>query len=163
MDPGKDQTYFLASIPPGVLHRLLFPLGGMTKTQVRKKAEELRLITADKHESQELCFAHDLDYRNAIEAGEPGEIVTAAGALLGRHTGLTHYTIGQRRGLGLSGGPFYVTGLDVENNRVVVGREEDLFAQESGSGGDQRVPSARGGRGPDSSAPLPAPRCGSQD
>jgi len=102
----------------------------MTKSQVRKKAEELRLITAEKVESQELCFAHDLDYRNALPGGEAGEIVDREGNRLGLHTGITHYTIGQRKGLGLSGGPFYVVQLNVPENRVVVGSEEDLEAQE---------------------------------
>lgn len=129
-DAEKDQTYFLASIRPEVLDKILFPLGEMTKPQVRQKAEELRLITAEKVESQELCFAHDLNYRNALPSGQPGEIVDTMGNRLGVHSGITHYTIGQRKGLGLSGGPFYVVRLNVSDNRVVVGSEEDLEAQE---------------------------------
>lgn len=130
VDRGKDQTYFLASINPEVLDRLLFPLGGMTKPEVRKEAERFGLITADKVESQELCFAHDLDYRNALEAGTPGKIVSTSGEELADHQGITHYTVGQRKGIGLSGGPFYVIRLDPVTNEVVVGGEEDLLASE---------------------------------
>jgi tRNA-specific 2-thiouridylase len=129
-DAEKDQTYFLASIQPNVLDRILFPLADMNKAEVRKKAEELRLVTAEKAESQELCFAHDLDYRNALPNGSPGDIVDLEGNRLGSHSGITHYTIGQRKGLGLSGGPFYVVQLNVEGNQVIVGSEEDLEAQE---------------------------------
>jgi len=106
LDRNKDQSYFLACVQPEVLERLVFPIGGMTKPEVREKAEELGLVTADKRESQELCFAHDLDYRNALEGKTPGDIVDIEGKKLGVHDGIAHYTIGQRKGLGLSGGPF---------------------------------------------------------
>jgi len=129
-DREKDQTYFLASVAPGVLKRLRFPVGHLTKKEVRAKAAEIGLITSDKEESQELCFAHDLDYRNALEGSEGGDIVSLSGERLGRHTGIPHYTIGQRKGLGLSGGPFYAVGFDMDANRVLVGRKEDLLGSE---------------------------------
>lgn len=129
VDRAKDQTYFLASVNPTILDRLLFPLGAMLKPDVRRHAERFRLITADKRESQELCFAHDLDYRNALEPGTPGEMVSVEGKVLGQHTGITSYTVGQRKGIGLSGGPFFVVRLDVDSNRVVVGVEDDLLAE----------------------------------
>jgi tRNA-specific 2-thiouridylase len=128
VDRNKDQTYFLASVNPSALDRLWFPLGALTKPEVRELAAGFGLLTADKGESQELCFAHDLDYRNALQGGIPGEIVTVAGEVLGWHEGIIGYTIGQRKGLGLAGGPWYVTGLDVGANRVIVGGEEDLLA-----------------------------------
>ncbi|NUN97326.1 MAG: tRNA 2-thiouridine(34) synthase MnmA [Candidatus Omnitrophica bacterium] len=130
LDRNKDQTYFLASIRPEVLPRLLFPIGDLTKGRVRELAAKFGLITAEKEESQELCFAHDLDYRSALEPGAPGEIVDEEGNLLGVHEGIARYTIGQRKGIGLSGGPFYVIRLEPETGRVVVGGEEDLFAEE---------------------------------
>lgn len=127
-DRSKDQTYFLASMNPAVLDRLLFPLGEMTKPEVRAAAEGFGLITADKAESQELCFAHDLDYRGALDSGTPGKIVSTDGKVLADHPGITHFTVGQRKGIGLSGGPFYVIRLDPTTNQVVVGGEEDLLA-----------------------------------
>jgi tRNA-specific 2-thiouridylase len=126
-DRLKDQTYFLASMPPRVLDRLIFPLGEMTKPEVRREAERFHLITADKEESQELCFAHDLDYRNALETGSPGDLVSETGEHLGAHEGITHYTVGQRKGIGLAGGPYYVIRIEPQTNRVVVGREEALY------------------------------------
>ncbi len=128
VDRNKDQTYFLGSIQPEVLNTLLFPLGGMTKTEVRALAQKFGLITADKEESQELCFAHDLDYRNALAHGTPGDIVTSGGEVVAHHTGIEGFTIGQRKGIGLAGGPFYVVQLEPSTGQVVIGTEEDLLA-----------------------------------
>ncbi len=127
-DRSKDQTYFLGSIRPEVLNKLRFPLGGLTKLEVRALAQRFGLITADKDESQELCFAHDLDYRSALSHGTPGDIVTLDGKVVAHHTGIEGFTIGQRKGIGLSGGPFYVVHLEPSTGRVTIGTEEDLLA-----------------------------------
>lgn len=128
VDRSKDQTYFLGSIRPEVLHHLRFPLGEMTKPEVRKLAQRYGLITADKEESQELCFAHDLDYRNALSPGMPGDIVALDGKVVAHHAGIEGFTIGQRKGIGLSGGPFFVVQLEPSTGQVVIGTEEDLLA-----------------------------------
>jgi len=130
VDRDKDQTYFLASLDPSVLDRLLFPIGHLRKGRVREEAEKLDLVTAGKRESQELCFAHDLNYRNALDSGQTGDIINTSGNVLGEHNGITDYTIGQRKGLGLSGGPYFVVRLDPEANQVVVGDDEDLLASD---------------------------------
>ena len=132
MDEGKDQTYFLHSLTQKELKRILFPLGDMRKPDVRAKARALGLRTADKPESQEICFVPGRDYRSFIRsrvgdsAFQPGDIQDTSGRVLGRHEGLPNYTIGQRKGLGLSGGaPFYVTKLDGKTNTLVVGTADD--------------------------------------
>lgn len=127
-DRNKDQTYFLASVRKSVLPHLAFPLGHLTKPEVRQIAERMGLTTADKGESQELCFAHDLDYRKALEQGTPGEIVDCEGEVVGQHLGIEGYTLGQRKGIRLSGGPFYVVHMDSNSNRVVIGPEESLYS-----------------------------------
>jgi len=134
-DQGKDQSYFLYSLTPGALERLLFPLGELTKDEVRAIARRAGLGVADKPESQDLCFlgkGSRLDFlaRAAPERiGDAGEIVSTSGRSMGRHRGLAGFTVGQRRGLGgLAGGPWYVVRLDGPANRVVVGREEEQFA-----------------------------------
>ena len=130
-DPGKDQSYFLHRIDRDLLPRLVFPLGGFTKDEVRRAARDLDLPVAAKRDSQEICFVPDGD-RSFLFAGvgtEPGEIVDKAGAVLGRHRGLVHYTVGQRKGLGVAAPePLYVVALDPQRNRVVVGAKEDLAA-----------------------------------
>lgn len=133
-DRNKDQTYFLASIRKEVLSRLVFPLGHLTKPEVRQIAERMGLATADKGESQELCFAHDLDYRKALGEGAPGDLVNIEGEKVGQHHGIEGYTIGQRKGIGLSGGPFYVVQMDSDMNQVVIGPEECLYANEVEAG-----------------------------
>ncbi len=130
-DSWKDQSYFLWPLTQDQLRRALFPVGGMTKTEVRARAKALGLPVADKPESQEICFVPG-DYRDflrerAPEAFRPGPILDRAGRRLGDHAGLAGYTVGQRKGLGLAvGRPLYVLALDPARNAVVVGEETDL-------------------------------------
>ncbi len=134
-DPDKDQTYFLFELGQAQLAALEFPLGALSKAQVRERARGLGLVTADKPESQEICFVPDGDYARVVESLRPealpgvGEVVDAAGRVLGRHAGVHRFTVGQRRGLGIAAGErLYVTGLDAARNRVVVGGEQALRA-----------------------------------
>jgi tRNA-specific 2-thiouridylase len=135
VDAHKDQTYFLFGLSQAQLAAVEFPLGAMTKADVREHARSLGLATADKPESQEICFVPDGDYAAAVERARPdalpgeGEIVDADGRVLGRHRGIHHYTVGQRRGLGIAAERrLYVTALDAARNRVVVGGERELEA-----------------------------------
>lgn len=131
-DPKKDQSYFLFDLTQEQLSRSMFPLGGMTKTEVRALADRLDLRIADKGESQEICFIPDDDYVRFLEEGPiqrdlSGEIVTADGKVVGRHHGTYRYTVGQRRGLGIAWSePLYVLGIDTARNRVVVGPKQEL-------------------------------------
>jgi tRNA-specific 2-thiouridylase len=135
-DADKDQSYFLFDLSQAQLARARFPLGELTKDEVRARARALGLATAEKPESQELCFVPAGDYAAVVDALRPGaapgagEVVDGAGRVLGRHPGIHHFTVGQRRGLGL-GGPerLYVRALDADRNRVVVGREGELAAR----------------------------------
>jgi tRNA-specific 2-thiouridylase len=133
-DSQKDQSYFLFKLGPEQLESALFPIGGLTKLEVREKARALGLATAEKAESQEICFVADTDYAQVVEeiraGGLPGEgeIVDREGTVLGRHAGVHRFTVGQRRGLGVHGsGRLYVTEVDAERNRIVVGGLEQLF------------------------------------
>lgn len=131
-DPDRDQSYFLYGTTREQLARLRFPLGDLTKMQTRELAREFGLHIADKHDSQDICFVPTGSYSDIVkklkpEAAEPGEIVHIDGRVLGTHKGIMHYTIGQRRGLGLAlGEPLFVVGLDAERHRVVVGPREAL-------------------------------------
>ena len=131
-DEHKDQTYFLFSLRQDQLSRALFPLGEKTKSDTREVARDCNLKTADKEESMEICFVPDNDYGGFLEkAGlaerHRGEIVDLQGRVLGHHEGIEFYTIGQRKGLGLSApNPLYVLELNAEENRVVVGPVENL-------------------------------------
>jgi tRNA-specific 2-thiouridylase len=134
-DSHKDQTYFLFGLSQVQLAAVEFPLGEMTKAEVRERARELGLATAEKPESQEICFVPDGDYARVVERVRPealpgeGEIVDAEGRVVGRHRGIHHYTVGQRRGLGIAAERrLYVTAIDAERNRVVVGGERELEA-----------------------------------
>lgn len=153
---AKDQSYFLFELTQEQLGYAHFPLGEMTKEEVRAIAAEAGLPTAHKPESQEICFIPDGNYARFIEryleedsrelpvlngvAGaknldgalpEPGEIVTTAGEVLGMHQGIHRYTVGQRKGLGISAAdPLYVVQVDAKNNRVVVGGRDDLLRRE---------------------------------
>ena len=130
-DAAKDQSYFLYTLDSYRLERILFPLGEMTKDEVRRLARAHGLETAEKPESQD--FVAGGDYAPIFEGTEPeeGDIVDCSGRILGRHRGLPFYTIGQRRGIGVSFGPepFYVVALDKAANRVVVGPNEGLFSE----------------------------------
>ena len=136
-DPTKDQSYFLFATTQEQLDYLRFPLGGWTKDVTRAHALRLGLITAEKPDSQDICFVPGGDYTKIVkglrpQAGIPGDIVHIDGRVLGRHDGIIHYTIGQRKGLGIGGGhsdsndPFYVVKLDASNARVIVGPKESL-------------------------------------
>ena len=133
-DPAKDQTYFLFGLTPRQLAAALFPVGHLTKTEVRRLARERGLPVADKAESQEICFVPDGDYAAFVEresgaAQRPGPIVDAAGRQIGRHQGIHRFTVGQRRGLGLAASrPLYVLSVRPETRTIVVGDDEGLFA-----------------------------------
>ncbi len=133
-DLRKDQTYFLHGIPAHELPRLMFPLAEIIKPEVRKIAGKLNLSAAKKPDSQEICFVPK-DYRTFLKqemkaAPVPGEFISVSGDVLGEHAGLPFYTIGQRRGLGLSDTtPYYVVKIDKAQNRVVLGKEDDLYSQ----------------------------------
>lgn len=132
-DPKKDQSYFLFDLTQEQLSRSMFPLGGMTKTEVRALADRLELRLADKGESQEICFIPDDDYVHFLEENSTGhdlsgEIVTQDGRVIGRHNGTYRYTVGQRRGLGIAWSePLYVLGIDTARNRVVAGAKLELY------------------------------------
>lgn len=126
LDPKKDQSYVLYHLPQGLLSHLLFPVGELSKDEVRAVARETGLSVADKEESQDICFIPDGDYAAFIERRvgplAPGPIVDEAGAVLGEHRGLARYTVGQRKGLGVAvGEPLFVLAKDVEHNALVVG------------------------------------------
>src|SRR5262245_6717859 len=131
-DARKDQSDFLWPLRQPQLAAARFPVGELTKEAVRNTARSLGLVTADKPDSQEICFVPDNDYRGFLReripnAFRPGPIVDSQGAVLGHHQGLANYTVGQRRGLGLaSGRPLYVTSLDAERNAVVVGGADEV-------------------------------------
>jgi len=135
-DPRKDQSYFLFSLRQEQLARSLFPLGELTKTDTRDVARDAQLKTAEKEESMEICFVPDKDYGGFLQMANlvqkhQGEIVDLHGRVLGHHDGIEFYTIGQRKGLGLtSPNPLYVIELDAENNRVVVGDDSALQRDE---------------------------------
>lgn len=134
VDENKDQSYFLYGLGQEELTRAVFPVGGYTKDEIYAIAEEEGLVTADLDESQDLCFVPEGDYRDFLgrevpERLEPGEIVDSEGTVLGEHEGLPFYTIGQRKGLGLENNEaLYVIDLDYRNNRLVVGREDQLYS-----------------------------------
>ncbi len=131
-DNSKDQTYFLFSLTQEQLSRAAFPVGHLDKPSVRAHAERLKLHVTQKPDSQEICFVPDGDYaafveRQAPEATRPGTVVAADGRVLGTHAGVHRFTIGQRKGLGLSSSePLYVTAIHPEAGQVVVGSREDL-------------------------------------
>ena len=142
IDQSKDQSYFLFTMNQDELSSVLFPLGGLTKEEVRVKARELGLRTAEKQESQEICFITDGRYGDFIadEAGlkaggkahmeAGGDILDSSGTVLGRHTGLFKFTIGQRKGLNITSGtgPHYVLSIDIDENRLIVGTKDELFS-----------------------------------
>jgi tRNA-specific 2-thiouridylase len=138
LDESKDQTYFLWGLTQDQLARTLFPLGGFTKPQVRQLAAELGIVTAQKPDSQEICFVPNGDYAAFIEsyfkeqgiepARTQGEVVTANGEVIGEHKGVHHFTVGQRRGLGIAARePLYVIATEPATQRVIVGNNDDLL------------------------------------
>ncbi|MBZ5696528.1 MAG: tRNA 2-thiouridine(34) synthase MnmA [Acidobacteriia bacterium] len=140
VDETKDQSYFLFGLTQEQLAHAEFPLGELTKQEVREIARRLAVPVAEKPESQEICFVPSGSYVRFIESylqeqgtelrDEPGEIVSTAGEVIGRHSGLRNYTVGQRRGLGLSAGhPVYVVALDRVNNRLIVGEDRELRSE----------------------------------
>lgn len=131
---SKDQTYALYNLSQEQLAHTLMPVGDYTKEEIRGIAEKIGLRTARKPDSQEICFIPDRDYAGFIEKERegdvppPGNFVAADGTVLGRHRGITHYTIGQRKGLGIAlGCPMFVSEIRPETNEVVLGRNEDVF------------------------------------
>ena len=138
MDRAKDQTYFLFGLTQGQLARTLFPLGGMEKAQVRDLARELAIPTAEKPDSQEICFVPNGDYAAFIDAyfreqgisqeETKGELVTSDGRVVGEHSGVHRFTVGQRRGLRFAAGePLYVIATEPAARRVIIGRHDDLL------------------------------------
>jgi tRNA-specific 2-thiouridylase len=131
-DAERDQSYFLFATTREQLELLRFPLGEMTKSQTREVARRFGLPVADKHDSQDICFVPSGRYSDVIErlkpgAAQPGDIVDGDGRVLGSHPGIIHFTVGQRRGLGIAAGrPLYVVRLDAASRRVVVGPREAL-------------------------------------
>ena len=134
-DESKDQSYVLYFMTQGKLAHTIFPLGDLHKTEVRDIAEKQGFLNAAKRDSQDICFVRDGDYAGFIEhytgkADESGDFVDTRGNILGKHKGLTRYTIGQRKGLGLSfGQPMYVGSKDTEDNTVTLCEYEELFSK----------------------------------
>lgn len=136
LDLSKDQSYVLYSLTQEQLAHVIFPLGELTKSQVREIAEREGFTNARKHDSQDICFIPDGDYAAFIEhvsgkTPESGNFVDTSGNILGTHRGIIHYTVGQRKGLGISlGEPMYVLSKDALTNTVVLARNEELFSTE---------------------------------
>lgn len=131
---NKDQTYALYNLTQEQLKRTLMPIGGYTKDEIRQIAEEIGLLIANKPDSQEICFVPDNDYAGFIDKEASGRVpgvgkfVKKDGTILGEHKGITHYTIGQRKGLNLAlGHPVFVTEIRPETNEVVIGENEEVF------------------------------------
>jgi tRNA-specific 2-thiouridylase len=142
VDRAKDQTFYLWGLGRHLLERALFPLGGMTKDEVRARARALGLATAERPESQDICFIPDGDLRGFLERHRaerpeltaerftPGPVVATSGQRLGTHPGSAFFTVGQRRGLRIPAGrPLYVTAIE-STNTLVVGEEDELYAHE---------------------------------
>lgn len=132
LDPGKDQSYFLCGLSQEQLRRLLFPLGEKRKSEVYELSAGLGLRFTPSQESQDVCFLKGRELGDFLAAAAPAEsagpVVTTAGREIGRHAGIYHFTIGQRRGLGIpAAAPYYVVGLEAAGNRVVVGASAELF------------------------------------
>ncbi len=139
--PEKDQSYVLYSLTQEQLAHTRFPLGEMAKEETRRVATEQGFYNADKPDSQDICFVPDGDYASFIcryreKAYPAGDFVDLEGHFLGRHKGIIHYTLGQRKGLGIAAGePLYVVRIEPETNRVVLGKNADLYSRERDAGG----------------------------
>jgi len=136
VDPTRDQSYFLYGIDKDALGSILFPLGAMTKDEVRQKAKAYGLQAADRADSQDVCFVPDCGYKEFLMNREgskkfiPGEFRDESGEVVGQHKGIAHFTIGQRDKLGIAlGRPVYVYRIDARTNTVYVGGEENLFSR----------------------------------
>ena len=141
-DPQKDQSYFLWELNQDQLSRAMFPLGELSKSDARQAARDNQLAVAEKKESQEICFVPDGDYAGFIDRyltaeaqsdrlPAAGEIVTSSGTVVGTHTGIHRYTVGQRRGIGIAHSrPLYVLGINTDTNQVVVGGDDELLRNE---------------------------------
>ncbi|MEW5805886.1 MAG: tRNA 2-thiouridine(34) synthase MnmA [Acidobacteriota bacterium] len=131
IEASKDQAYFLFNLDQEQMARTIFPVGEMTKEEVREKARCIGLKVAEKEESQDICFSPGGDCRSYIRhviEDKPGEIIDSSGLVLGSHRGIHHFTIGQRRGIGIAHPrPLYVLRIEPERNRVVVGEAEELY------------------------------------
>ncbi len=136
IDREKDQSYFLYTLTQDQLARILAPVGHFTKKDIRKKAQELNLPSAQRPESQEICFVPDNNYSRFLrekipQAVKPGPIVDSKGKILGQHEGTLHFTIGQRKGMGIAAvHPLYVVAIDAKNNTIVAGPDEKLYDNE---------------------------------
>lgn len=134
VDESKDQSYVLYSLSQEQLSHILFPLGSMSKQEVREIADKLDFINADKPDSQDICFVPDGDYARFIEEWcglkfENGNFVDLQGNVIAQHKGIINYTIGQRKGLGIAAkAPYYVVGKNLETNEVILGSNDDLFS-----------------------------------
>jgi len=132
-DKDKDQSYFLYTLTQKQLAQTIFPVGGLTKKDVRTIAAKYALPVADKEESQEICFVPDKDYAKLLkdripEAFRPGPILDLEDRVLGEHDGIIHFTVGQRKGMGIAARhPLYVLSIDANKNAIVVGKNEDLY------------------------------------
>lgn len=157
-DADRDQSYFLFATTQEQIDYLRFPLGGLPKSETRKLAEEMGLVVAKKADSQDICFVPQGKYSDVINKLKPnaalaGEIVHLDGRVLGRHDGILHYTIGQRRGIGVAtGDPLYVVYLDARSRRVIVGPKEALethrvYLRDVNWLGDEPLLQAAGGEG----------------
>jgi tRNA-specific 2-thiouridylase len=134
-DKKKDQSYFLYSIASDCIGDVLFPLSGIIKQDVRQIARDVGLSVAEKPESQEICFIPDDDYRGFLKKhtieSQPGSFKSTDGIILGNHTGISNYTIGQRKGLGIAEGrPLYVVSMDIETNSIILGDKSDLMRRQ---------------------------------
>ena len=126
VDRTKDQSYFLYRVKPEILERTIFPLGELTKDEVRAKARAFGLEAADKDDSQDFCGGDPMRIVNEPDC--EGEVVTVEGKVIGKHRGYWNYTVGMRKGLGIGGGtPYYVVALDARQNRVIVGFKDDAI------------------------------------
>lgn len=135
---NKDQSYVLYNLPKELAGKILFPLGDFKcKDEIRKIAEEHNLLVAKKPDSEDICFIPDGDYKKFLEENsnlkeKPGNIVTESGKVLGKHSGLYKYTIGQRKGLGIANPvPLFVKGFNIEKNELIVGEEQEIFSKET--------------------------------
>ena len=135
LDPDKDQSYVLFGIRPELLDRIDFPVGGRNKPEIRQLAREAGINTADKPDSQEICFIPNNDYSDFLTRyrgpqATAGELVDTSGKVVGQHDGYEKFTIGQRRGLGAFGSPRFVVRIEANTRRVVIGEREDLACRE---------------------------------